>query len=74
MHILPFALPHGQARHCRNHSRNKGRANGDGSEHGNDHGRFRPAAVARELAGLTGLVGWLGAVLYLVTLGAARLF
>jgi len=29
--------------------------------------------IARELAGLTGLLGWLGVLFYLTALGAARL-
>ncbi len=34
---------------------------------------WRMSEVARELAGLTGLLGWLGVLFYLTALGAARI-
>lgn len=34
---------------------------------------FRMSEVVCELAGLTGLLGWLGVLFYLTALGAARL-
>lgn len=39
-----------------------------------DRRGWRMSEVARELAGLTGLLGWLGVLFYLIVLGAAGLF
>lgn len=59
MQILPF--PGITGINCQARFRRSGRCG------------LRMSEVVRELAGLTGLVGWLSVLFYLTALGAARL-